>query len=526
MNVFDLTNASIDAFSELFSSALQSSGIDKQTALKARLTAEDILLKYRQKLGADSVVSFHTEKRMSREYFVLNVDGAAVDPFDDLTEEDLLLHNVLESIGCVPTWTYKNGKNGITFSFKKKERLPAWASILLVAILGIVLGLAAHLLPDTPRTVLTDTVMSPLSTAIMGFLGTVSILMFFLSIISGICEMGDVATFNRIGKRMIGRFALWLLILTGIIFGITLLRFPVGEGDAGGFDFAALWKMLLNIIPTNILDAFYTGNTLQVIFLATCIGVVALTIIHKTQMLHEWTRQLNSLVQTLIELIIKLLPVVVFVSIFSLFASGELRALAEFYTYPLYHLLICFGWSVLMLLCTAIKQKVNVVALLKKLLPTYLIALSTASSSAAFHENMETCEKRLGIDKQIVNVGVPLAQSLLKPSFVIEGAIGTLCMAQLYHVEITWSMVATLLIMVFVLSVATPPMPGAAISSFTLVFAQCGVPAGAISLIIALVVITDRISTPTNVLTQQLSLVQLSGSLHKLDHSVLRDKTK
>ena len=180
--------------------------------------------------------------------------------------------------------------------------------------------------------------------------------------------------------------------------------------------------------------------------------------------------------------------------------------------------------SLILLIRTSITQKVNIFTLIEKILPTYIIALSTASSSAAFHTNMETCEKELGIDTQIVNVGVPLSQSLFKPSFIIESSLGALCMARIYDVEITWSMVATLLIMAFILSFATPPLPGAAISSFALIFAQCGVPAEAISLIIAFNAVTDRISTPTNVLSQQLELVQLSSSLHNLDHSILKKK--
>ena len=51
---------------------------------------------------------------------------------------------------------------------------------------------------------------------------------------------------------------------------------------------------------------------------------------------------------------------------------------------------------------------------------------------------------------------------------------------------------------------------------------QFGVPMEAISIIIALDVITDRISTPTQVSVGQLELIQIANSLGSLDIETLR----
>lgn len=524
MPLYDLKNESIDIISDELVANLRSNKIDMQTITRVRIAAEEILLNYQTNLGTDTEVSLSVSKRLGSINVILSAVGEKDDPFDDISEEDMLLHNVMESMGYMPTWEYQKGKNIINFSLKRPPLLPSWAYVVLSAALGVCFGLVARTLPVAAKSVLTDKVLSPLSSAIMGFLSTVSVLMVFLSIISGICGMGDITTFNKIGKRMLGRFLIGLGIVTvGTTVALPFL-FSIGGVGGSGFDFASLWQMVLDIIPSNIIDAFQKGNTLQVIFLAAMIGIVALSLIRKMHELTEWTQQLSVLVQALIEIIIKVLPVVVFISIFNLFATNGFKDLVSLYKLPLYVLLLCLAWAAFIVARTCITQKVNVFVLIKKLIPTFLIALSTASSSAAFSANMETCEKKFGIDKQIINVGVPLSQSLYKPSSIIQNILGVMCMAEVFQIEMTWSVVITLIITSFILALAAPPMPGSSISVFALLFAQCGIPAGAISLVIALDPILDRLITPIIVLSDQLELVQLASATGKLDTDILRKK--
>ena len=524
MTTYHLHNEEIDAVSENLLQQAAEKNIPRASAQRIRITVEELLLKYQAALGEDAELHMEITRRFNNIQLTLTIPGSSFNPFEQLSEEDLLLHNVLESMGYMPTWQYEKAANVIMFSVRRTPKLPPWTPIVIAAVAGIVLGFAAKLLPDTILSTLTGTILSPLSSAIMGFLGTVSVLMVFLSIISGIIGMGNMATLNLLGKRMIGRFLLLLLLAATATTLVLSLFFPISSGSTGNFDLSALWEMILQIIPSNIIEAFATGNTLQVIFLAACVGIVALSMIRKMHALTEWTQQLNVLVQALVEVIIKMLPLVVFISVFNLCATDAVKELKAVYKFPLYHLLFCLGWLLLLFFRTVITQKVNPLILIRKLLPTFVIALSTASSSAAFSTNMETCEKKLGIDKQIVNVGAPLSQSLFKPSAIIEDLVGVFCIAQIYGISLTWSSAITLAITAYVLSLAAPPLPGAAISCFALLLDQCGIPAEAISIIIALNAITDRVTTPTFVMSGQLEMIQLAASMGKLDKNVLRSK--
>ena len=65
-------------------------------------------------------------------------------------------------------------------------------------------------------------------------------------------------------------------------------------------------------------------------------------------------------------------------------------------------------WIVLMLFAVSTKEKVSAKLLVKKMLPTFLIGLGTASSIAANGESAETMHKRLGINNRFVEFGQPI----------------------------------------------------------------------------------------------------------------------
>lgn len=522
MKTYKLSGADIDETVDEIISFLGSVGVDKSLILRTRLAAEEILLNYQSHFGENGVFTLKTEKRMGSVNLILTVPGEQTDPFAYADEQSALLTHVMSDMGYLPIWHYEGGQNTVTFSVKRPQKIQSWVWVVGAAVLGVVFGLLAQLLPSGVRTSMTEVVLTPLSSTIMSFLSTVSVLMVFLSIISGICGMGNLATANRIGKRMLGRFALGLLAIAVITTTVIALLMPVSRGSGKAFDVRSLWEMLLNMVPTNILDAFLKGNTLQVIFLAAVVGIVALSLIRKMHELTEWTRQLNGLVQATVELVVKTLPVVVFISLFTLVATNQVKNLVAVYRFPLYQFLLMLGWIALMLVRTCITQKVHVVTLIKKLLPTAVITISTASSTAAFSTNLETCRKKLGVDSQIVDFGVPLSQSLYKPGVVVEDMIGVICIAQVFGVEFTWSMLIMLAITAVILSVAAPTIPGSAFSSFALLFVQCGIPASAISIVAALNAFTDRINTCASVMSDQLELVQLASSLGKLDKETLR----
>jgi len=160
--------------------------------------------------------------------------------------------------------------------------------------------------------------------------------------------------------------------------------------------------------------------------------------------------------------------------------------------------------------------------LVKKLLPTFLIGFTTASSSAAFATNLETCEKQLGVPPVLVNFAVPLGQVLYMPGFIVSFSGICLCMAENYAVAITPAWVVTMVIVVGLLSMAMPPVPGGALTAFAVMFTQLGIPNDAVALAVAINSVVDFIATASNLTCLQVEVVMVSGKLGMLDEECLK----
>jgi Na+/H+-dicarboxylate symporter len=226
------------------------------------------------------------------------------------------------------------------------------------------------------------------------------------------------------------------------------------------------------------------------------------------------------------ETISKFVPIFIFGSIFNMIISGSFSALMKAYkVLPL----MLLGQVVVMLfylLWVSVSKKVSPQVIMKKTFQSFIIALTTASSSAVFSSNMETCERRLGVDKRIVNFGVPLGQIIFMLGCSTMFMASALCMAEIYAVNIAPMWILTALIISVILAIAAPPIPGGALTCYTMLFVQLNIPAEAIPIIIALNVIMEFFATPCNIFTLQMELVELAGDLNMLDYNKLRKEMK
>ncbi len=506
---------------ELSAAFLSNNGIDKKDALRLQLAAEEVLLTYQHKFGENTKFEMYLEKRMGASRIILRVAGASCDPFDNLDEDDRLMHNLMENMGKAPVWNYRHSYNEVTFTAGKIKKLSSLTKILIAIVFGIGLGMLARLLPGTITHDICDLWLAPVQNAVMGFLSCLSALFILLSVTSGVCGLGDISTFNRVGRKMIFHLLLGLFIVTALTTVALPFFFPLSGSEAWQADFSSLWQMVVSIIPTNIIETFSTGNTMQIVFLAMFVSVVLLVMGPKSQQLVDIITQLSELLQQLIQKVIELMPIVVFVSLFRLNAVGDFSHFLNAYKYPLVFLLFCVVYSVIQVLVTSARHRLSPLLLVKKLMPTFIITVSTASSSAALPENLNTCEKRLGIDRQVINVGIPLGQTIYMPSAVMAFMIGVLCAAQIFNVPISLSSYLILAVTTYIISIATPPMPGAVLASFAVLLTQMKIPSDAMTFIIALDAIVDRIGTSTYVAGLQMKLMGIAKSLKLLDNQKL-----
>ena len=91
-------------------------------------------------------------------------------------------------------------------------------------------------------------------------------------------------------------------------------------------------------------------------------------------------------------------------------------------------------------------------------------------------------------------IGRHLIVRFLLPTFLIA----SLCIGESYGVEISMAWVLTAIFVSGILAAATPPIPGGAMSCYTILFTQLGIPAAGIALAISVDLIMDYFITACN----------------------------
>ena len=71
---------------------------------------------------------------------------------------------------------------------------------------ALVLSLICKALPENVSNFITADLVTPVFNTFMGLLSAIAGPIIFLSVVWGICGIGDMVTFGKIGKKMIGRF--------------------------------------------------------------------------------------------------------------------------------------------------------------------------------------------------------------------------------------------------------------------------------------------------------------------------------
>lgn len=404
---------------------------------------------------------------------------------------------------------------------RKKLSRTGWMFCAMGA--AVILGLLSRLLPSSLRESIAQSVLSPINQAFMGLLSAIAGPVIFLSILCSICGMGSMETLGKIGKKSVMRILFVPLILSFVIFLIMIPFYGVDAGSKGDMDLSSLFQMLLDIVPDNLLSPFTQGNFLQIIFVAVLLGAALLALGKQVPSVSEFALQLRILINKVLHWITGLMPIFVFGVILNLMMGNSSETMLSYYKVVLMCMLSFITLVLLYLFRVSIRRHVSPLLLIKKMFPTFIIAITTASSTAALATNMEDCEKRLGIHKKLVDFAVPLGQIVFKPGAMTAFWATALHTAFVYEVPITPAWLLTALLMVYILGASTPPIAGGLILSFNIFFTQLGIPLEALGIAAALNSVLTFFCTAVNLACFQCEAVELAGSLKMLDMEILRE---
>ena len=528
-NTFDFSPEGIAAAADFVGEGLEGLGLGHKEALRNRLSVEELLLNWQQTPGLDGRYTVELTRRWGRVLLTLRCHGAAADPTaaggeaDEAYGSGQLSRSLLENLGLSLSWQYRDGCNVLSCTQKVKQRHSQLAQVLFAAALALVVGGLGLLLPQGWRDVLLDSLLNPVFNTFLGLFSCIVGPMMFLSMVWGIVNIGDTRQLGVIGRKLLGRFLLISSVFGVFCMGAALLWFrpALGGTQSSQTIFQSVVEMVLDIVPQNVVEPFLSGNTLQILFLGAVVGVVMIVLRDRLQALGQVVEQSNAVVQFILSAISALVPGFIFLSVLRLMLQGTLAQSAAGLFRAVALSVALSAVEIVLETLSLAKAGVSPLQAVRKLGPPFLIALTTASSAAAFPAMVDCCRNKLGIDEKLTNFALPFGSVVFMPHAVNLFILVPLFAAQTYGVELTMGSLVLCVINAVILSVAAPPIPGGAISCYTLMFLQLGIPLEAISLAAAANVVLDFTATAGQLHDLLVQLTHGAKRMGLLDESVL-----
>jgi len=527
---FTLIPENIDSAADFADETLQMFSLPRKEVLRIRLSLEEILLRwYDNASNLKDKFTVDISRRFGRITLTVSCNGMPCDPLAAEDEDEsfgsgALGRAMLTNLGLSPSWQYQNGSNTVSFSIKKKQKLSQLSLVLIAVVSALVLGWLGLLLPEGLRTTILTTLLDPLFNTFLSVFSCIVGPLMFLSMVWGIVNIGDTRQLGRIGKKLLGRYMI-VSIIVGIVCMIAAVSFfkPTLSGaQSGQAVLQSVIEMVLDIIPGNIVEPFLTGNTLQILFMGAVVGIVMILLRDRMQTLTQVVEQSNAVVQIILSAISSITPGFIFLSVLRLLLQGTLAQSAAGLISVILLSVVLSATEIFIEIVTMMKLGVSPVQAMRKLSSTFLIALTTASSAAAFPTMIDTCHNKLGIEEKLTSFALPFGSVVFMPHAVNLFILVPLFAAQLYGVELTAGSIVLCVINAVVLSVAAPPIPGGAISCYTLMFLQLGVPLEAISLAAAANVVLDFTATSGNIMALMIQTSHGASKLDMLNHDIIR----
>ncbi len=391
------------------------------------------------------------------------------------------------------------------------------AKILSAMLAGLVVGIGLHFVIQGAGV--DSTLGSFIATYITGglfdvvgkiFIASLKVLvvpMVFVSLVCGSSGLGGTdSRMGAIAGKALGLYLLTTAFAISIAISIAVIIQPgvgielTSESNYIAKEAPSLKQVLINIFPSNPVQAMAEGNMLQIIVFALLFGLAISKSGDAGASVRKTFDNLNDVIMSMVNMLMNLAPYGVFCLLAALFADIGIDVLGSLAWYfmsvvlaLLLHAVVVYGSLVTFL------ARLNPIRFLKKMRPVQLFAFSTSSSNATMPVTLNVVEHRLGVDNSVASFTVPLGATINMDGTAIMQGVATAFIAQAYGVDIGLSGYLTVIVTATLASVGTAGVPGVGLVMLAMVLQQVNLPVEGIALIIGVDRLLDMLRTAVNV---------------------------
>lgn len=342
------------------------------------------------------------------------------------------------------------------------------------------------------------------------------------SIISGVTSIDSGKNFGRLGLKTIGYYVTtsFLAIVTGLVF---VNLFSPGVGRELGFqavpeELAAnidkIGDTLMNIIPTNPLNAMVNGDMLPIIFFSLLFGFFIMKSPDPyRQQLTDFFNGVFAVMMKLTQFVIMFTPIGIFALIAKLVAKTGFEIFVPLGGY-MATVVISLGVhaTVTLPLFLFLSGRINPLLHFRAMTAALLTAFSTASSSATLPLTISSVEENSGVSNKITSFVLPLGATINMDGTALYECVAAMFIAQVYGIELTFAQQMVVVLTALLASIGAAGVPMAGLVMITIVLSAVGLPFEGVGLILSVDPILDMMRTSVNVWSDSCGAVVIAKS--------------
>ncbi|PTP00518.1 dicarboxylate/amino acid:cation symporter [Vibrio splendidus] len=352
----------------------------------------------------------------------------------------------------------------------------------------------------------------------------------FVSLVCGTSSLKDLSTLGRMGGKTLALYIGTTAVAITLALTIGNLFQPGAGADltaASSFksaDAPSLGQVIIDMFPTNPIQAMAEGKTLQVIVFAVLFGIAISAAGKPGERIAAVFSDLNEVIMKLVALLMNLAPYGVFFLMAKLFSGlglGAIWNLAEYFLVLAGTLLLhgLVTYSAILKGFTGLSP----ITFLRKMEDAIMFAFSTASSNATIPVTMETAKNRMGVDNKVASFTVPLGATVNMDGTAIMQGVATAFIAQAYNIDLTMGDYLMVILTATLASVGTAGVPGVGLVMLAMVLNQVGLPLEGIALIMGVDRLLDMIRTAVNITGDSAVTIIVAKSEGSFDEARFND---
>ena len=375
-------------------------------------------------------------------------------------------------------------------------------------LVALILSVCAGLVIGPEGLPFVNKWIAPIGTIFINFIKMMIVPVVTCSLIVGVTSLGgDSKKLGRISAKTICLYLITTAVAIVLGFAVAGIIQPgVGLDIAGKVapkvkEAPTFMQVLVNMVPTNPVDAMAKGRILPVIIFALLVGIGI------TQLDEKRSRFLMDLYDAgaevcykIIAMVMKFAPLGVFALLLPVVCKNGPKVLLPLLSVILAVAIGCTLQCILVYSTLASTMGgVNPVKFFRGMSEAMMLAFTTCSSAAALPVNMKNCQEKLGLSREVTSFVLPLGCTINMDGTALYMGVCSLFVANAFGVNLTSSDMIMIVFTGTLASIGTAGVPGAGLIMLAMVLQAVQLPMEGLALVAGIDRVLDMFRTCVNI---------------------------